>query len=295
MQTSDWQSTGVLAWWALLTSISVLNIVAWIVVARGFSRRTSSMDARQRRARRWQLALSALFVLGCAFRSLMPRAEGQRIVLFDSWLSAVVISRAVATVAELSMVAQWTIFLREYARGVDAKLALVLSYFPIPLIAIAEVFSWYTTLTTNFAGSIVEESTWAVTAALIIIGFCSIWGRYHGARQRLLSWVIAAQIIYFLFMCSVDVPMYRRRWLADQARGKQYLSVVAGWHDASHRWVVTRAWSDWRDEMPWMSLYFTAGVWISLWLVRTPPYREIGGSVLGLTQYRRASVSRSSP
>ncbi len=295
MQISDWQSTGVLAWWALLTSISALNIVAWIVVARGFSRRTSSMDARQRTARRWQLVLSALFVLGCAFRSLLPRAEGQRIVLFDSWISAVVISRAVATVAELSMVAQWTIFLREYARGVGVRPALVLSYFPIPLIAMAEVFSWYTTLTTNFAGSIVEESTWAITASLIIIGFCWIWGRYHGARQRLLSWVIAAQTVYFIFMCSVDVPMYRRRWRADEARGKQYLSVADGWRDASHRWVVTRAWSDWRDEMPWMSLYFTAGVWISLWLVRTPPYREIGASALGLTQSRRTSVSRSSP
>ena len=274
MRITDWQSTGVLVWWALLTSISALNIVAWIMVARRFSRRTSSLDARQRAARRWQRVLSAMFVLGCAFRSLLPRAEGQRIVLFDSWISAVVISRAVATVAELSMVAQWTIFLREYARGVDAKLARVLSYFPIGLIAMAEVFSWYTTLTTNFFGSIVEESTWAVAAALIIIGFCSIWGRYQGARQRLLSLVIAAQTVYFVFMCSVDVPMYRRRWRADQAHSKQYLSVADGWRDASSRWIVTRAWSDWRDEMPWMSLYFTAGVWISLGLVRTPPFRD---------------------
>jgi len=86
-------------------------------------------------------------------------------------------------------------------------------------------------------------------------------------------------------MCLVDVPMYRRRWRADQALGKHYLSLAEGWRDASTRRVVTRAWSDWRDEMPWMSLYFTAGVWISLALVRSPPGRDakrvdsiVGGS-----------------
>ena len=151
-----------------LTAISVANIVFWIVVARRFVQKAPSMEPSVRRGRNWQLALSAAFVLGCAFRSLLPRAEGQRICLYDSWLSTAVISRAVATVAELSLVAQWTIFLREYARGVNARLALGLSVLFIPLIMNAEIFSWYTTLTTNFIGSCVEESTWAVTALLIV-------------------------------------------------------------------------------------------------------------------------------
>jgi hypothetical protein len=38
---------------------------------------------------------------------------------------------------------------------------------------------------------------------------------------------------------------------------------------------MTRAWRDWVDEMPWMSLYFTAGVWISIALVRAPPARDL--------------------
>ena len=48
------------------------------------------------------LILSALFVLGCAFRSFLPRAEGQRICLYDSWWSSAILSRSVATVAELA-------------------------------------------------------------------------------------------------------------------------------------------------------------------------------------------------
>lgn len=268
------QSTGVLVWWAILTAASAGNIIFWIVVARNFARRAPSLEPSVRRTRTWQLALSALFVLGCAFRSLLPRAEGQRIVLYDSWLSAVVISRAVATVAELSLVAQWTLFLREYARGVNARLAMGLSILFIPLIMNAEIFSWYTTLTTNFIGSCVEESTWAVTALLIIISFSTLWNRYTGARRRIIGVCIASLTCYFIFMCSVDVPMYRSRYRADQARGKQYLSVADGWSDASTRWVLTRAWADWRDEMPWMSLYFTAGVWISISMVRVRPFRD---------------------
>ncbi len=263
-----------MVWWAILTTASAANIVFWIVVARRFAQKAPSMEPDVRRTRKWQLALSAAFVLGCAFRSLLPRAEGQRIVLYDSWLSVVVISRAVATIAELSLVAQWTIFLREYARGVNARLALALSCLFVPLIMNAEVFSWYTTLTTNFIGSCVEESTWAVTALLMVISFSTLWNRYEGGRRRIIGICIASLTVYFIFMCSVDVPMYRARWRADQARGKQYLSVADGWRDASTRRVLTRAWVDWRDEMPWMSLYFTAGVWISISMVRVRPFRD---------------------
>jgi uncharacterized membrane protein len=269
------QSTGVLVWWGTLSVISVVNIVAWIAVARRHLRDEPALSEKERRARRWHLVLSALFVAGCAFRSFLPRAEGQRICLVDSWISAAVISRAVATVAELSLVAQWSIFLREYARAAQARLAVVLSYLPIGLITMAEIFSWYTTLTTNFIGSVVEESTWAVTAAVVTTGFAIIWPRYRGLRRRLVTLMIAINVAYFIFMCSVDVPMYWARVTADRVRGKQFLSVAAGWRDAGERRVMTRAWRDWVDEMPWMSLYFTAGVWISIALVRAPPARDL--------------------
>jgi hypothetical protein len=51
------------------------------------------------------------------------------------------------------------------------------------------------------------------------------------------------------------------------------LTVQDGWRDAHVRRIQTRRWRDWRDEIPWMSLYFTAGVWISIALVelRGPP------------------------
>src|SRR5882672_11862093 len=108
------QSTAVMLWWSAISAISVANVLAWLLIAR---REDADEEPSLRRERLWQVWLSALFVFGCAFRSYLPRAEGQRICLVDSWISAAVISRAVATVAELSLVAQWTIFLREYARA----------------------------------------------------------------------------------------------------------------------------------------------------------------------------------
>ena len=52
---------------------------------------------------RWALLLfCAAYVFGCAFRSFLPRADVQRICLFDTWLSSAFIGRSVATVAEVS-------------------------------------------------------------------------------------------------------------------------------------------------------------------------------------------------
>jgi hypothetical protein len=65
--------------------------------------------------------------------------------------------------------------------------------------------------------------------------------------------------------------MYFRRWRADEARGRTYLSLADGVRDASFRVLVTRRWEPWHEEVAWMTLYFSSGVWISIWLVRGSP------------------------
>ncbi len=71
-------------------------------------------------------------------------------------------------------------------------------------------------------------------------------------------------------MYSVDVPMYLSRWLADEAAGRQYLSLAQGLMDvASHR-VISHRWADWKHEIAWMSLYFSLAVWMSISLIHAP-------------------------
>jgi hypothetical protein len=44
------------------------------------------------------------------------------------------------------------------------------------------------------------------------------------------------------------------------------LRPLEGARDATVRWIVTHDFAEWRDEIPWMSLYFSAAVWSSLGL-----------------------------
>jgi hypothetical protein len=64
--------------------------------------------------------------------------------------------------------------------------------------------------------------------------------------------------------------MYLSRWLADEAAGRQYLSLAQGLMDvASHR-VISHRWADWKHEIAWMSLYFSLAVWMSISLIHAP-------------------------
>ena len=75
-------------------------------------------------------------------------------------------------------------------------------------------------------------------------------------------------------MCTTEVPMYVSRYRADRAAGRPTLSLSDGLRDCWQRRVVTYRWDDWNEEIPWMSLYFSTGVWVSLSLVRAPDFES---------------------
>jgi hypothetical protein len=253
------ESPAVLLWWALLSAVSVGNIVAWTWVSRG-------APANRRRQR----ALSLVFVLVCAFRSFLPRADVQRICLVDSWWSTVLVGRAVATIAELSFVAQWALLLGETARDSNAAFAGLVARAMVPMIAFAEVCSWYAVVTTSYLGNTLEESTWTLTAVLAIAAAASLAPRLARRYRPFVGVVFALGLAYVAFMCTVDVPMYFTRWRADTAAARPYLGLADGFHDLATRWVVTRSWEDWHEELAWMAGYFSVAVWASIALVRAP-------------------------
>jgi len=63
---------------------------------------------------------------------------------------------------------------------------------------------------------------------------------------------------------TIDVPMYLARWRAEVAGGSRRLRPLEGLRDASTRWVVTHDLAEWKNEIAWMLLYFSAAVWASL-------------------------------
>jgi hypothetical protein len=275
-------SSGVVAWWTVLCAVCVVNVCGWHRTALLVARQSAIAEASTWTFQRRQLLLSAIFVLGCGFRSLFPRADVQRLGLIDSWLSSVLVGRSVATVAELCFIAQWALLLNTAAKDVGSRFGVVVSRLVVPLVVVAEVCSWSAVLTTCYLGNVAEESIWALSAALLIVGCIIFWSRCRAARGPFLAAALVLGTMYVMFMCTVDIPMYVSRWQADEASGRAYLTLAQGLHDAWSRRVVTFSLAEWRTEMPWMTLYFSVCVWWSLALVHAPRWSPTPVPAYGL-------------
>jgi hypothetical protein len=250
-------------WWGLLTVVSGGNIAVWFLLYRQLHEQAagglgsaSGVDL--------MLLLCAGYVFGCAFRSFLPRADVQRICLFDTWLSSVVVGRSVATVAEICFAVQWAIFLHRLGTMTGSDTTVNAAWVIVPLILIAECFSWYAVLTTNYLGNALENSIWAVAFFVAGIGLCRLVPEFGGPVAVVLAFTIIGIAGYLAFLMTVDVPMYLSRWRAEVADGGRFLRPLEGLRDVSTRWTVTHDFAEWKDEMPWMSLYFSAAVWASL-------------------------------
>jgi len=186
-----------------------------------------------------QLYCAALYTFACAFRSAFPRADLQRIVIVDHFLSAVVVGRSVATIGELGYAYQLALFFA------------IPSVFPI--LIVAEIFSWYAIITDRPWSNFTENFLWTVCAAMIVVKAYS-----YGSVL-----VPVFGLVYIVFMTFVDLPMYLRRQLNRDPR-KPYRDVTAGIKRLSDDWIVTTDIRDWNEEMLWMAGYFSLGVWSSL-------------------------------
>ncbi len=263
-------SPALLAWWTGLCAVSVCNIWLWRRSAEAVAWRKGLVDPEIFVLQRRQLLLAAVYVLGCAFRALLPRADVQRLGLFDTWVSSVLVGRSVATVAELCFAVQWALFLHHFAKQADCRFGIVIARLFVPLIFVAEICSWYGVLTTDYFGNTIEESIWAVAGALLVVGLLLLWRRTPSSVRPAVSVAILLGTAYVAYLCAVDVPMYAGRWLADEANGREYLTLSQGLWDAGSRWNVSHAWEEWYPEISWMTLYFSLGVWCSIGLIHVP-------------------------
>lgn len=259
-------------WWVFLTLVAILNGVIWFWTF-SFIKKSFGQENFLVQPRLLVVTLSALYVFGCAFRSILPRADVQRITLFDTWWSSVFVGRTVATFAELAFVAQWAILLYTLSKVVNDSFVRKMAQIIFPTIVMAEIFSWYAVIRTHYIGNTIEESLWGVT--YIVIGICLLKLRpyFVGALKNAVTISILGCVLYVFFMFTVDVPMYYQRWQQDIIENKSLLGFFEGLKDLNVRWVVTHSIAEWRQEIPWMSLYFSIAVWVSLALCYVPVSR----------------------
>jgi hypothetical protein len=250
-------------WWALLSLVSGGNIALWFLLYHQFN--LSQVGSSQTGAGIGvMLFLSAAYVFGCAFRSVLPRADVQRICLFDTWLSCALVGRSVATVAEICFAAQWSMLLHQLGTIAGVDTTLNVAWTVVPLIVVAQCCSWHGVLTTSHLSHAIENSLWAVAFIAVGIGLCRLLPEFGGVIRLGLVVAIVGIGLYLAFLSAVDVPMYLNRWQEGLAKGDKVLHPLDGLWDASTRWTVTHDLTEWKDEIAWMSLYFTAAVWSSL-------------------------------
>jgi hypothetical protein len=265
--TNDATSLAVVWWHALLCAIAAVNVVVWSLSAIAVTHAQAMNHADANAASRMQLILSAAYVFGCAFRSILPVHDIPRVVLVDSRLSCVLVGRSVATVAELCFAAQWALILHRMALLSDNLPVLAASLVIVPLILLAEVCSWYAVLTTAQRAHALENSIWGISAALVVASLLVVEPhRVAGLYLPMIAWCVGGAT-YVAYIFLFDVPAYWSRWIADQTNGRQYLRIAQGVIDAWRRRIVSYRWEMWKNEILWMSLYFTLGVWSSVSLV----------------------------
>lgn len=255
------------AWWLALCAAAALNVLLWAWSAKLLMGGGAGMPRDLLASRKRLLWLSAVYVLGCAFRSVFPMVDLPRICLHDTWISRIVVGRTVATIAELCFALQWASLLRE--AGAGDRMASVVSRSFVPIIALAEVSCWGAVLTANYLLHAVENSLWTLAAALGLAAFLSLRGRARGPARSFLQVASACAVVYIAFMVTVDVPMYLQRWLA----AGESPSLPQELHTLIARCIVEREWAAWRRDALWLSPYFSVVVWTSIALAHAPPLR----------------------
>src|SRR5215468_11275081 len=205
----DWLSWSnpVAIWWSFLIAVSSANIMLWLFLHRRLSN-TAIAPSRRILGLELMVLLCAAYVFGCAFRSLLPRADVQRICLFDTWLSSVVVGRSVATIAELCFALQWAIVLQQLGRLTQSDTVQRIARLVVPFIATAEICSWYAVITTSYLGNTIENSIWAVTFLLIAIALLRLLYEFRGLVQLGIALALAGVAGYLAFLVTIDVPMY---------------------------------------------------------------------------------------
>ena len=127
-------------WWGFLTLVSGANIAAWFVLCREFQRspRRRSRDPPANRCCCFAPAMSSAAPSDRCCRAPMSSASACSTLAVERDDR-----RSVATVAELCFAAQWALILHQLGAMTGADTTLNVAWLIVPLIVIAECFSWY--------------------------------------------------------------------------------------------------------------------------------------------------------
>jgi hypothetical protein len=250
------------AWWRALCALALLNVCLWLAVWQVGP--VSGVHGGL------QLALSGVYVLVCAYRSVLPRVDLERLVVIDTRLSSIFLGRVAATVAEICFAIQLGLLVHQL--GMHAGLPWVQpAAWAVPVfMVVAQGFCWHSVLTLNHITQAVESMLWAagfswMAALLAIVALDS-----SGWVSTLALVGVAGSVAFVAYVLCVDAPMYWRRYRHGRTQGQVYMRLDQGARDALHRRVPSGNWAAWKADALWLTPYFSLGVWASIAMVCVP-------------------------
>jgi hypothetical protein len=252
----------VVSWWRALCVLAGLNVCIWLAVWR-FGPLSGVQGGIQ-------LALSGVYVLVCAYRSVLPRVDLERLVVVDTCLSNIFLGRAAATVAEICFAIQLGLLVHQLGSHAGMPWVQDAAWAVPTFMVVAQGFCWHSVLTLNHITQAVESMLWAagfswMAALLGIVALDS-----SGWVNALAICGVLCSLAFVAYVLGVDVPMYWRRYRNGRARGHAYMRLDHGARDAWNRRVRSGSWAAWKGDALWLTPYFSVGVWVSIAIVCVP-------------------------
>jgi hypothetical protein len=177
------------------------------------------------------------------------------------------VGRTVATVAELCFAWQCALLLFKLSAQTGSSVISTIGLTVLPIIVVAELACWFAVATLNNIGHAIEELLWSIMVGLVAVALVLYWRHTAEALPMWIPIGLIACAGTAALILTVDIPLYITRWRIGKRAGLRYLRIVEGLKDAVVRRRVTQTRDAWREEVLWMSLYFSAGVWVSLGII----------------------------
>ena len=255
-------------WNMYLTLISIINLSIFISYYFYNEKTFNKLDNKL-------AILVFIYTYICAIRAIWPRVEGPNICLSNEFISLPIIGRTLATFAEVCFAVLFVMVTNKLILN-SSKNNFLKNYnfllyswngSLVYLIVLAQIFCWIGIITTNPKYNVYEESIWTFFGISKIIIYFLIY--YHlGYKQKNLKYtipiILICLLVFIFFMIKVDVPMYMKR--ANEHKENKNLSFLQGIINICKCSKITCFYNDWKEDIPWLSAYFTFAVWFAFGL-----------------------------
>lgn len=228
--------------------------------------------------------LAIPWVFECAYRSFFPSLYLQRYVFWDTCFNSIIVDRTFACVGELCWCTQFAMALCFVDVSINQKPSTWIQISGVAAVIIyvfAECTSYYNVATTNELWCAVEVLLDGLSFLCMAPGaiylFCKCPGHIHSSTAKMFLAITSVLcVVYPCYNVFSDAPMYMARYRQDQADHKQYFSFVQGLVDAAQRRVVAHTLSQWKEDMVWMTAYFSFGSLSGILLMVAPRLGQRG-------------------